>query len=296
MIDTARRNGVPLATAENYHRTPIERFKQKLVGRGDFGTLERVEIHGSLGHKGHEMAVARSYLGLDARPTRVRASGSGEHSYFSGERLLLPARCSAEVEFDSGVDVHFELERMGVEGSSELRSDFFGTRGSSRRNRFVFCGQDGSERPATPELRLKEIDGQPVIQEITLADDATASWCNPFAARPFPPASELEYFTRVDDSPGAWEIAIADCYLDMVGAIREKRAPAYTAAHSLTDVRIRLAILESMKRGGAWVSWDEPRYSVEHDLVRARAARWLLRQERLTAAARRVAGLLRSRS
>ena len=44
-------------------------------------------------------------------------------------------------------------------------------------------------------------------------------------------------------------------YDDTAAAVRSGRAPEYPVAESLVDVRIRLALLESTRRGGSWVEW-----------------------------------------
>jgi predicted dehydrogenase len=276
MIELAGQRGLVLASAENYVRTPIERLKQQLVARGAFGRIERAEIHGSIGHKGHEMSLARSYLGVDAVPVRARAEGEGPLRRTSGEGIPIPKKLSGEVEFDTGGIARFELSLpVRAHGSAELRSDFSGTRGGFRSGSFYVREEDGSERKIAPEFHAEDRDGEAVLQEVVFPHTTPVSWKNPYAGHSFPRASVREYHSLLDPSPQAWEIAVADMYDDTAAAVRDGLAPEYPVARSLVDVRIRLALLESTRRAGSWVAWDETRFGIERELVRARPVRWL---------------------
>ena len=282
MIDTAARAGLPLGSIENYPRTPLERLKQQLIAAGAFGRVTRAEIGGSVGHKGHEIAVARHYLGIEARPVRARGRASGGTGFASGEGVPMPQRLSGLVEFDNGTEAAFELRAVDVTDRAsldraDLRSDFVAERGGCR-NHQLYLVRDGVERPVPVERRTRTLDGIEVPESLCLAEVPDVVWSNPFADTPFPPASRREYLCRVDDQPQSWEIAIADAYRDMAEAVRRGRPPEYGVAHSLTDVRIRLAMIESARRGGEWVDWQEEPYPVEREIIRRGWLRWLLRQ------------------
>jgi len=292
MLSKAERAGLVLAAAENYVRTPIERLKQRLVAERVFGRIERAEIHGSIGHKGHEMSLARSYLGREAVPVRARARGEGPRRRSTAEGILVPERLAGDVEFDSGAVAHFELGApLKAHGSAELRSDFQGTRGGFRNGCFFVREADGSERTVPPEFRVEDRDGVPALQEVVFPGVARVAWENPWADHAFPRASAREYHSRLDPSPQAWEIAVADMYEDFAAALRTGRQAEYPLSEALIDVRIRLALLESDRRGGAWVGWEED-LRIERELRRARTLRWLFRHPQifrpLQAAARRL--------
>ncbi len=291
MTEVAERRGLVLASAENYIRTPIERLKQRLVAEGVFGAIERAEIHGSIGHKGHEMSLARAYLGMDAVPVRARAEGEGRLRRTSAEGIPIPERLSGDVEFDTGAVAHFELGLpVRAHGSAEVRSDFAGTRGGFRSGLFYVRDKDGSEREFAPEFRVEDRDGEPVVQEVVFPGTPPVSWKSPWAGRVFPRASAREYHSLLDPTPQAWEIAVADMYEDTATAVRSGREPEYPVAQSLVDMRIRLALLESTRRGGSWVAWEELRFGIERELTRARPLRWLYMRPRLYRALGSVAG------
>ena len=282
MIDTAQRNGLPLGSAENYTRTPLERLKQQLLRSGALGRIERAEVGGSVGHKGHEIALARHYLGVEAKPVRARATASEGSGLFSGEGVQIPHRLTGTVEFDNDTEARFGLRSVRVTSKADLdradlRGDFVASGGGCRNNA-LYLLRDGRELPISVERRLIEVDGTPVPESLRAAEIPDVVWTNPFSDTAFPPASRREYLCRVDDTPQSWEIAMADAYLDMAEALAEGRAPEYEVAHSQTAVRIRLMMLESSRRGGEWVDWQEEPFPIERTILGRGWLRWMLHQ------------------
>jgi len=235
LVDAARRRGLPLGSVENYPAIPIERLKQRLIASGSLGRVTRAEVAGSAGHKGHEIAVARHYLGVDARPVRVRATRVGATSRFSGEAIDAPEGISGVVELDSGAEAAFELRAIRAAdeaslGAAELRSDFAAEGGGFRDGRFHLV-RDGRETPATLERTTRTVDGVEVPESLRLAELPDVVWTNPFVGTAFPPASRRPYLVRIDPTSQAWEIALADAYLDMAAAVREGRDPTVVLFH-----------------------------------------------------------------
>src|SRR5258708_20720394 len=70
IIAEARKRGLKIEIAEQFHRRPLEQIKLKLIASGLFG-----RVHSSFsdfaGHGYHGISVMRSYLGFDARPVQV---------------------------------------------------------------------------------------------------------------------------------------------------------------------------------------------------------------------------------
>src|SRR5712692_6425136 len=73
IIAAARKRGLKIEIAEQFHRRPLEQIKLKLIASGLFG-----RVHSSFsdfsGHGYHGISVMRSYLGFDANPVRVIGS------------------------------------------------------------------------------------------------------------------------------------------------------------------------------------------------------------------------------
>lgn len=281
MLELSHSSGVALAAAENYVCTPLELLKRALIAEGTFGEIREAEVWGSINHKGHELAVARSYLGFERRPVRMtaRADGRGRRTL---EAIPIPAVLSGTVEFDSGARMHVKLSGWGSKGPRVpivgIRNDFVGSLGGCRDGRF-YLGRDRFSE-GWRELRLEphmgRIDGTDTIVELGLESAPGVRWRNPFADRSFPHATRLPSMQHIEDLPQAWEIAIANLLLNMADVVRGKATPEYPVERAMTDVRIRLGLLESAARGGEWVDWQEEPYDVERKLLGFRPYRlWL---------------------
>ena len=267
LLERAAAAGLPLGSVENYPCTPLERLKQQLIAAGTFGRVARAELAGSVGHKGHEIAVARHYLGTDAHPVRARAERTGEVSRFSGEAVDVPTGLAGLVEFSDGSEAAFSLRAIRADqeddlAAADLRCEFRGERGGFWGGAFHL-----PEGEATLERDCHEVDGVEVPRSLRLAEVPDVAWRNPFADTAFPPASRRPYLCALDAESQSWEIALADAYVDMAEAVRTGRRPEYDVAHSLVDVRIRLAMIQSTRRGGDWVDWQEEPYPVEREIA-----------------------------
>ena len=272
MLEIAEQKQVPFGAFENYVFTPIEQLKQQAIQAGVFGRIQCADIAGSVSHKGHEVAVARGYLPDGAQPVRARALGFGIVPHAS-EGIEIPATLSGSVEFDCGSEVRFFFSGWDPRGPhvpiGGLRRDFFGTQGGYWDGRFQLGTPDHPSGLRQIPLRteVREVDSSPVLQELVLESDHPICWKSPFASRPLPWAEQLPSFQHVDATPRAWEIACAELLLDMANAVRTRSSPRYSVQRSMADVRIRLAMLESARRAGTWVRWEET-LPIEEELAR----------------------------
>src|SRR5262249_13051261 len=88
LMDAAARHRIPAEVAENYSRTPWERFKHTLTQAGVFGAVHIV-YSDFVGHGYHGISVLRSHVGFDVPVTRViglsRRYPVERHLYRPGE-------------------------------------------------------------------------------------------------------------------------------------------------------------------------------------------------------------------
>jgi hypothetical protein len=236
-----------------------------------FGPVELAEVHGSINHKGHEIAVARAYVGFEHRPLRVsaRADGRGQRGL---EGVPVPAVMRGSVELESGARLELLLSGWGRGGSVPIvgwRSDFSGARGGYHERRF-HLGSSRVGEGATPlalEVASHEVAGTPTLTELALASEPRVTWRNPFADRAFSADHRFHGMHAIEDLPQAWEIALANLLVDMGDAVRDGRAPLYPVERAMQDVRIRLAMLESASRDGAVVEWQEEPWPIERRIA-----------------------------
>jgi predicted dehydrogenase len=273
MLDAAARGGAFAAAAENYVCTPLELLKQQAIAAGVFGEIQRAEVFGSINHKGHEIAVARSYVGFGCDPVRVsaRADGSSRRTL---EGIAVPSVMAGTVELEGGRCIDLTLSGWGDEGPKipivGLRNDFQGTLGGYSDGCFHTAAQrkDAGWREIPWRAETETLAGSEVLRSLVLESDSPVVWTNPFADRVFADPAVYSSMLYIEDLPQAWEIAIAVRVIDALDAVAAGREPGYPVARAITDVRIRLAMLESAKRGGEWVPWQSDPFPLEHDLLR----------------------------
>ncbi len=289
MIEAAKERGLPFGACEQYVFTPIERLKQKLIREGVLGRIDRVRVEGSVHHHGHEVAVTRSYLAPDAVPVRIRANGAGLSyptippiSPRNEEGVQIPALLYAEVEFDSGVLAEFLLSERCRYGPAlplaGVDREIHGSEGGFREGRFYLRrGNPAKEVPLELTTRLSRVGGVEVVAELSVDSDPPVSWQNPLADRAWPRAEQLPSHPYVDDFPRAWDTAGAHLLLNMADAVRGKSALDYPVEKAMTDTRIRLAMLESDRRKGAWIPWSCEPFPIEREMASFKLYRFLKR-------------------
>ena len=242
IIAGAETRGLQIEVAEQYYRRPIERLKRALIEAGVFGQVH-VACNDCMGHGYHGVSLIRSYLGFD-NPI-VSANG------FTAKYAVLPHYawierkfCSRDEDWEHGV-LHFADGRLGFFNWSSLAYDsalrwersirFFAEKGMAIGDRLTLLTPDGKDpQPIEIERHFHNVGGMETLSELVAHTQPEIVWRNPFRA----------YY--LDDEM----IAVADCVMSLVRAIRENRPPEYSAAQARLDQAVALAIRESARRGG----------------------------------------------
>ena len=259
IIAAAKKRGVKVEIAEQFHRRPLEQLKLQLIRSGLFGRVH-TSFNDFAGHGYHGISVMRSYLGFDAQPVQV--TGAVREfplaPYWSRIANKTEARSETQehgiVEFADGRLGIFHWTNVGYD--SPLRwwrsSRFLAERGMGVT---VGVGLDveerlsllapGGEAPQfiTVERRWERVDGGALVAMVAHTgdpDQPIMRWDNPFA-----PAVKGHGVQWHDD-----EIGVAGCILSLVTAVRENREPSYGALQGRLDQELILAIRQSSAAGG----------------------------------------------
>ena len=264
IIAAARKRGLKIEVAEQFHRRPLEQIKLKLLESGVFGGVHS-SFNDFAGHGYHGVSVLRSYLGFGVRPVRVTGTvrsyplanqwsrlegGHGvrtevqEHGLIDFEGGQLGVFHWTSVGYDSPLrwwrSSRFLAEKgMGVTVGSGLLGP-----GTESGERLSLLTPDG-EAPAfiTLERRLERVDGGALLSVVAHTPDAalpTVTWDNPF--RPVRQGHGMQWH---DD-----EIAVAGCLMSLIEAIRTDGEPSYGPHQARLDQEIVLALQRSSEEGG----------------------------------------------
>jgi predicted dehydrogenase len=259
IIEAARRRGVKVEVAEQFHRRPLEQIKLRLIASGLFGRVYS-SFSDFAGHGYHGVSVMRSYLGFDARPASV--AGAVRAYPLAAHFSRIANSNAARDETQEHGTVTFADGRLGifhwtsVGYDSPLRwwrsSRFLAERGMGVT---VGVGLDvderlsllapGGEAPLfiTLERRWERVDGGALAAIVAHTGDAAqpiVRWDNPFA-----PAAQGHGPQWHDD-----EIGVAGCIKSLVDAVRDGSEPSYGAQQARLDQEIILAIRQSSANGG----------------------------------------------
>ena len=259
IIAAAKKRGVKVEIAEQFHRRPLEQLKLQLIRSGLFGRVH-TSFNDFAGHGYHGISVMRSYLGFDAQPVQV--TGAVREfplaPYWSRIANKTEARSETQehgiVEFADGRLGIFHWTNVGYD--SPLRwwrsSRFLAERGMGVT---VGVGLDVEERLSllapggeasqfiTVERRWERVDGGALVAMVAHTgdpDQPIMRWDNPFA-----PAVKGHGVQWHDD-----EIGVAGCILSLVMAVRENMEPSYGALQGRLDQELILAIRQSSAAGG----------------------------------------------
>jgi len=259
IIASARRRGLKIEIAEQFHRRPLEQIKLKLIGSGLFGRVH-TSFNDFAGHGYHGVSVVRSYIGFNAKPIQV--VGSVRKYDLAPHWSRLANTTSARVETQEHGIVEFEGGQLGifhwtsVGYDSPLRwwrsSRFLAEKGMGIT---VGVGLDveerlsllapGGEAPAfiTLERRWERVDGGALVAMVAHTGDTEqpiAKWDNPF----LPPVQGhgVEWH---DD-----EIGVAGCLMSLVDAVRNDTEPTYGAEQGRLDQEVIVAIRQSSADDG----------------------------------------------
>ena len=242
IIEVARTNDLKVEVAEQYYRRPMERLKRALIEAGIFGRVV-VAYNDFMGHGYHGVSLIRSYLGFDTpivSVSGVTAQFTVAPNYALIGKTLGPRKEQWEqavLRFADGRIGFFNWSSIAYDsGLRWLRSTkFFAERGMAVGDRLTLLTADGKDpRPIDIERRFHNVGGMETLSEVIAHTKPEIVWRNPFRA------------FYMDDEM----IAVADCMMSLVRAIREDRSPEYGPEQARRDQEVALAMHESARRGG----------------------------------------------
>ena len=249
IICASNEKNLKIEVAEQYFRRPIERIKSALIQSGVFGRV-LTAYNDFMGHGYHGISLIRSYMGYDVPVYAV----SGLQAQFSTEpsyAWISRTYSSREENWEHAV-LHFTDGRLGFYDWSTLAYDsplrwlrstkFFAEKGMAVGEQLTLLTPDGKDPlPIQIERHYHNVGGMETLSEIIAHTHPEISWTNPFRG----------YY--MDDEM----IAVADCLMSLVNAIREDKPPEYGPQQARIDQSITLAISQSAQVNGALVAISE---------------------------------------
>ncbi len=263
IIDAARKRGLKIEIAEQFHRRPLEQIKLKLIASGLFGRVYTA-FNDFAGHGYHGISVMRSYLGFDAKPVRVTGS---VHTYpLAAHWSRLGKTTGPRDETQEHGIIEFEDGRVGIFHWTNVGYDsplrwWRSSRFLAEKGMGVTVGvglqveerlsllAPGGEAPRfiTLERRWERVDGGALEAMVAHTGDPAlpiVRWDNPFAP--------VNLGFRQGHGP-QWhddEIGVAGCIMSLVNAVRSGSEPSYGAYQGRLDQELILAIRQSAADGG----------------------------------------------
>lgn len=246
ILSGAKRNNLKVEVAEQYYRRPMERLKRKLIDADVFGNV-LVAHNDFMGHGYHGMSLIRSYIGfhepvISVNGTETTFSVDPHYSWIS-------QRNEKREEEWQQASLHFANGALGLFSWSSIAYDsalrwqrstrFFAERGMAIDDRLTTLTPDGKD-PQRIEIKryFHNVGGMETLSELVARTSPEIVWRNPFRG----------YY--MDDEM----IAVADCLISLVQAIREDKPPEYGAQQARLDQELTLAMHESARNSGANVS------------------------------------------
>ncbi len=243
IIAGAQAHALKVEVAEQYYRRPIERLKNCVIRAGVFGQV-LAAYNDFMGHGYHGVSLIRSYIGFDVPVVAVNSTIA---SFAVAPHYAWISRASEPRSEDwEHAILHFENGALGFFSWSSIAYDsalrwqrstrFFAERGMAIDDRLTTLTPDGKD-PQTIEIErhFHNVGGMETLSELVARTSPEIVWRNPFRA----------YY--MDDEM----IAVADCLMSLVRAIREDRPPEYGAQQARVDQEVVRAMRESARHGGA---------------------------------------------
>jgi len=245
LIRGAEAHDLKVEVAEQYYRRPIERLKRKLIDAGHFGQI-LVAYNDFTGHGYHGVSLIRNYIGFN-EPV---ASVSGTNAKFSVDphyAWISQTTEKREEEWQHAI-LRFANGALGFFNWSSIAYDsalrwqrstrFFAERGMAYDERLTTLTSNGKDpQPIEIKRYFHNVGGMETLTELVALTSPEIVWRNPFRA----------YY--MDDEM----IAVADCLMSLVNAIREDKLPEYGPLQARLDQEVTLAMYESARNSGASV-------------------------------------------
>jgi predicted dehydrogenase len=243
IIKMAHEKDLKIEIAEQYYRRPMERIKRSLIQAGVFGKV-LAACNDFMGHGYHGVSLIRSYLGFETPVVAVNAVK--EQFMVAPHFAWISKTQEPREELWEHAILHFADGRLGffdwssVAYDSSLRwqrsTRFFAEQGMALGDQLTLLTPDGKDpQPIFIERRFHNVGGMETLSELIAHTEPVISWRNPFR----------EYY--MDDEM----IAVADCLMSLVNAIRENRQTEYGPFQARIDQAVSLAINESARMNGA---------------------------------------------
>jgi predicted dehydrogenase len=257
IIRSAQARNLKVEVAEQYYRRPIERLKRRLIDADVFGRVW-VAYNDFMGHGYHGMSLIRSYIGFDEPLISV----NGAEAVFSADphySWISQKNETREEEWEHAT-LHFANGALGFFNWSSLAYDsalrwqrstrFFAERGMAIDERLATLTPDGKD-PQRIEIKryFHNVGGMETLSELVAQSSPEIVWRNPFRG----------YY--MDDEM----IAVADCLMSLIHAIREDKPPEYGVRQARLDQELTLAMHESARKAGASISLPLQREPIARD-------------------------------
>ncbi|HET9589936.1 MAG TPA: Gfo/Idh/MocA family oxidoreductase [Anaerolineales bacterium] len=245
IIKGAEAKALKVEVAEQYYRRPMERLKRSLIDADIFGNI-LVAYNDFMGHGYHGVSLIRSYIGFDIPVISVNGltttfTVAPHYSWIS------PAHASRDEEWEHA-NLCFANGALGSYNWSSISYDsalrwqrstrFFAERGMADGDRLTTLTSDGKDpRPVEIKRFFHNVGGLETLAELVARTSPEIVWRNPFRS----------YY--MDDEL----IAVADCLMSLVQAIREDKLPEYGPRQARVDQEVTLAMYESARNAGTSV-------------------------------------------
>ena len=237
----AKAQNLKVEVAEQYYRRPIERLKRLLIEADVFGRV-LVAYNDFMGHGYHGVSLIRNYIGFET--SLVSVSGATAQFTVAPHYAWIGKTFGPREEQWEQAVLHFADGRLGFFNWSSIAYDsalrwlrstkFFAEKGMAVGNRLTLLTPDGKDpQPIEIERRFHNVGGMETLSELVAYTRPEVVWRNPFRAY------------NMDDEM----IAVADCVMSLVRAIRENCSPEYGAEQARLDQEVTLAMYESARRG-----------------------------------------------
>jgi predicted dehydrogenase len=246
IIERAEAQNLKVEVAEQYYRRPLERLKLQLIEADVFGKVH-IAYNDFMGHGYHGMSLIRSYIGFDEPVISVIGTERtfSVHPHYSWIMQRSEKREEewqhATLYFANGALGFFNWS--GIAYDSALRwqrsTRFFAERGMAIDDKLTTLTPDGKD-PKQIEIKryFHNVGGMETLSELVALTSPEIVWRNPFRG----------YY--MDDEM----IAVADCLMSLIHAIREDKQPEYGAKQARLDQELTLAMHKSANDSGAMVS------------------------------------------
>lgn len=242
IIRRAEANNLKVEVAEQYYRRPIERLKRKLIDAGMFGRV-LVAYNDFMGHGYHGMSLVRSYISFDVPVVSVNGittkfAVAPHYSWISQNHDPREEEWEhASLKFANGALGFYNWSSISYDSALRWQRStrFFAERGMGLDDRLTILTSDGKDpQPIEIKRYFHNVGGMETLTELVAFTSPETVWHNPFEG----------YY--MDDEM----IAVADCLMSLVNAIREYKSPEYGARQARLDQELTLAMYESARNSG----------------------------------------------